>query len=82
LFAGSSVGDRNGFYGGYYQWQFGQDSDGDNGIEIFADMFLGWVYGKWEVDRSRASGLSVNGENKSAYMDKYMPLMINKAIGR
>jgi hypothetical protein len=80
--AGSSVGDRNGFYGGYYQWQFGQDSDGDNGIEIFADMFLGWVYGKWEVDRSRASGLSVNGENKSAYMDKYMPLMINKAIGR
>jgi len=78
---GSSVGDRNGFYGPHYQWQFGQDSQGDLGTEIFADMFLGWVYGKWEPGEL-PSGLSINGQYKSDYMDKYMPLMINKAVGR
>jgi hypothetical protein len=78
---GSSVGERNGFFGPYYQWQFGHDSPGDLGTEIFADMFLGWVYGKWEL-KPGTQYLSINGAEKSAYMDKYMPMMINKALGR
>jgi len=69
---GSSVGDRNGFFGPYYEWQFGHDSENDLGTEIFADMLVGWVYGKWEL-RPGTSVLSENGAAKSAYMDKYMP---------
>lgn len=81
--AGSAVGGRNGFFAGRYTWQFGADYDDPttNNKEIFADMFLGWVYGKWEL-KPGSSFLSDNGAAKSAYMDKYMPLMINKAIGR
>ncbi len=43
-------------------------------------MFLGWFYGKWKLG-NLPSGLSINGQPKSAYMDKYMPLLI-RLIGR
>ena len=78
-----SLGGRNGFFAGRWTWQLGADyADATtNNKEIFADMFVGWVYGKWQLERGSTS-LSGNGAAKSAYMDKYMPLMINKAIGR
>lgn len=80
LIEGSSVDGGNGFYDSRFswQWQFGLN---DSEMEIFADMFLGWVYGKWEPGKL-PSGLSINGQYKSDYMNKYMPLMINKVVGR
>jgi RHS repeat-associated protein len=34
-----------GFAGGFQSWQYGS---ANSGSEVFADMFLGWIYGKWE----------------------------------
>jgi RHS repeat-associated protein len=78
LIGGSDVGDRNGFYGPRFSWQFGLD---DSNNEIFADMFVGWVFGKWESG-NLPGGFSINGQAKSDYMNKYMPLMIDGATGR
>ena len=36
-----------GFAGGWEDWQFGY---ANNPSEIFADMFIGWVYGQWDFD--------------------------------
>ena len=72
------LGDRNGFYGPRFSWQFGLD---DSNNEIFADMFVGWVFGKWESG-NLPGGFSINGQAKSDYMNKYMPLMIDGATGR
>jgi uncharacterized protein RhaS with RHS repeats len=78
---GSSVGGRNGFFGGLGSWQFATDyaEPGRNDREIFADMFVGWVYGKWEPGGT-PTGLSVDGNQKKDYMDTYMPIMIGNAL--
>jgi len=41
----SPQGTYYGFAGGFGDWQFGKTHG--NG-EVFADMFVGWVYNKWE----------------------------------
>ena len=78
---GSSVGGRNGFHGGLGSWQFATNyaEPGRNDREIFADMFVGWVYGKWE-EGNTPTGLSVDGNQKKEYMDKYMPIMVGNAL--
>jgi RHS repeat-associated protein len=48
--------------------------------EIFADMFTGWVYGKWETN-PLTGVLTTNGAAKSDYMNKNMPGLIHQAIG-
>jgi hypothetical protein len=51
---------NSGFAGPLNRWQF---SDQITDVEIFADMFVGWVYGRWDpIDRSRG-----------AYMDRMAP---------
>ena len=47
--------------------------------EIFADMFVGWVYGKWATDPLTAK-LSDAGKAKSDYMQTYMPSLIHQAM--
>jgi hypothetical protein len=38
------VDSYTGFAGGWEEWQYGS---GDSRGEIFADMFLGWVFDTW-----------------------------------
>jgi RHS repeat-associated protein len=40
-------GANYGYAGPHYQWQFGRDANNRAGEE-FADMFVGWVYNRWE----------------------------------
>ena len=43
----TDVSNRNGFAGTFSGWQ--QSEDYQNS-EIFADMFIGWVYGRWAIN--------------------------------
>ncbi|MEO7841032.1 MAG: hypothetical protein ABIU06_16955 [Anaerolineales bacterium] len=36
-----------GYFGPHFDWQFGKDASNRQGEE-FADMFVGWVYNRWE----------------------------------
>ena len=42
-----SNGGNYGYFGSHYRWQFGRDPNNRAGEE-FADMFVGWVYNRWE----------------------------------
>ena len=41
---------RNGFFGPVSSWQLSSET---KYTEIYADMFVGWVYGKWETYQGR-----------------------------
>jgi hypothetical protein len=75
-----------GFADDFLYWQFSKDEgpydtkgtkttddDTDGRGEIFADMFIGWVYNQWE-----ATDL---GNARSDFMDYHMPIWIADAIG-
>jgi hypothetical protein len=63
--------EHNGFAGGFPGWQ--QSTELDAGNE-FADMFIGWVYGKWE---NHAAGVV-----RSNWMNQedHMPLWVSELI--
>ncbi len=66
-------GDRQrdyGFYRGEIEWSVALTDNlfGSPGEE-FADMFLGWVYGRWSTSRA--------GRSRSLFMNHYMPGWIN-----
>ena len=66
---------------GFYQMEGGYEYRlEDTPREFFADMFLGWVYGKWEVFWG-TTRRTPDGNDKARYMNKNMPLMINQAMG-
>jgi hypothetical protein len=55
-----------GFAGGWQVWQFGandENGDGTNG-ELWADMFLGWIFNQWGDD--------TRGINRANYMNERM----------
>ena len=58
-----------GFFGNRWEWQ---RSKSTSESEIFADQYLGWVYGKWE--------LSPAGLARKRFMDNYMATWIELAI--
>jgi RHS repeat-associated protein len=58
---GPGEGEHWGFAGGWQEWQFGAT---DGGEEVWADMFVGWTYNRWE-DSSR-------GYHRQSYMDTMM----------
>jgi len=64
-----------GFAGGRYEWQ--RSASGD-AAEEFADMYLGWVYGKWQT-RDDGS-LSTFGAQRSTFMNYYMPYWVDLAV--
>ena len=72
-------GDPNGgFAGGQGVWQWNTGDGADYRHEIFADMFVGWVYGKWARNDSQA--LTPLGARRSSFMSSYMPGWIVDAI--
>lgn len=63
---GPGEGEHWGFAGGWATWQFG---DGDGAGELWADMFLGWVFDKWEA--------SSRGTNRQIYMNGTVSAYVN-----
>lgn len=64
----------NGFYTigpGTMTWV---QSDQVNGSEVFADMFIGWIYDKWASDPY--------GDARARFMNKDMPSWVASAIRR
>ncbi len=61
-------GEYYGYFGPHYQWQFGKDPNNHAGEE-FADMFVGWVYNRWE---GSAMGTQ-RQEFMNALMVSYLP---------
>ena len=51
-----------GYAGDFNDWQFGVS--GHRGSEEFADMFVGWVYGKW--------GTTDRAKDRSQFMNPHM----------
>jgi len=51
-----------------------EETEGNCYKEVLADMFLGWIFGVWSKDE--------HGEERSAYMDKIMPLCLYKRLYR
>jgi RHS repeat-associated protein len=82
-----------GFAGGQGDWQWSReegglrkvcDEDGkcrwiDGRGEIFADMFIGWVYNQWEKNQN-GPGWSAKGQERADYMSNNMPNWIFNAI--
>jgi len=62
VYTGLSI-NRNGFYGPALSWQLSTDMSPS---EIYADMFLGWVYGKWEP--GQLGKYSLAGQSKAEFM--------------
>jgi hypothetical protein len=70
------LGSRLGFHGGWLDWQYSKEmSDG----EIFADMFIGWVYKRWEGNQGQQLTFQV-GLARSSHMHQGMPIWINMAM--
>ena len=69
----ADLANRDGFAGPAYGWQQSKCKIDCNG-EIFADMFIGWAYGQWEMD----VGILTNAANlKANYMTTNMSTWID-----
>jgi hypothetical protein len=68
----ADLANRDGFAGPAYGWQQSKCSIDCNG-EIFADMFIGAIYGQWEMDAGRFTPAA---KLKSNYMTTNMSTWI------
>ena len=75
-----NIANRNGFAGGYPGWQQSTCTV-DCKNEIFADMFVGWTYQKWETNPT-TGGLSYQASLKDTFMTTNMSMWINIASTR
>ena len=67
---------------GFFQRGRFQQSQGLGRGEIFADMFIGWVYDRWETsDGQPGSPLKTMGEARKQFMDSIMIELIEIAMG-
>ncbi len=67
------TGNRNGLKGPLWTWQQSEDITSK---EIYADMFLGWVYDMWYSGNNQA--LFDAGVDRMNFMNLYMPIWLNK----
>ena len=63
-----------GFYDGFLDWQYSEADGADWRGEIVADMFIGWVYDRWEND---PVGI---GQQRANFMNENMPEYISDII--
>jgi RHS repeat-associated protein len=69
--------DRNaGFAGGFENWQYSRSNERG---EIFADMFLGWVYNTWAT--TSQGRLTEMAQRRADYMSQQMPVLIGIILG-
>jgi hypothetical protein len=71
------TGQSWGFAGPFSKWQ---NSEVDSAAEVFADMYTGWVYDRWEVDETASDGLSDDGRVRRNFMENHMSTWIEVAI--
>jgi hypothetical protein len=71
-----NTANRSGFAGPFNGWQ---QSDRETRGEIFADMFLGWTYDRWEEEDGR---LTDPAALKADFMNQNMPSWIALVINR
>jgi hypothetical protein len=78
----------SGFAGGLWDWQWSRqdgplnlEDNTDGRGEIFADMFIGWVYNQWEMN-STGSGWTELGQARADLMSSRVPDWIFDAINR
>ena len=69
IFGRPGTGSNYGFASAGFPWQQATNNV-DSGNEIFADQFLGWTYGTWEVDQVGA--LTDRAKGRSGWMDTNM----------
>ena len=62
----AGVNNRFGFAGSAFRWQLSTDI---SEMEIYADMFVGWVYGRWETNYSTGD-LSEEAKLKLQFMTR------------
>ncbi len=60
-----------GFAGGYQEWQFGWPNTNP---EVFADMYLGWVYNKWDIQDPHSP--KDRGMERENFMDRTMTRLL------
>jgi hypothetical protein len=72
---------RKGFAGRFLQWQWSHDI---TNYEIFADMFVGWVYKNWMEKPANEDLLPDfhQGLDKSRLMEKCMPIWVTDIMER
>jgi hypothetical protein len=70
-----------GFAGGWDEWQFGNSPNSENS-EVFCDMFIGWVYGQWEVNPEDSTKLTDLGQRRESFMNASMSHLIADARER
>lgn len=72
----------NGFAGGDSDWQWRLYEDRLVPSEIFADMYIGWVYDKWEEEERSISPwfLIPIAQKRSNFMKDHMESWVYKAI--
>jgi RHS repeat-associated protein len=68
---GSCLVETYGYFGTCYDWQ--QSSESTAGEE-FADMFIGWLYDRWEIDPEGV--LTTDGQARFDFMNQLMPRLI------
>jgi RHS repeat-associated protein len=66
-----------GFHGRYLEWQYSKENTSG---QILADMFIGWIYNSWEVDRDGI--LTDLATSRSDLMSYYMLIWISLCVGR
>lgn len=71
----ASTGELYAGFAGGSKWQY---SPSITAGEIFADMFTGWVYNRWEVDANNS--LTITAQKRSDYMNENMPGWITDVI--
>ena len=71
-----NVLNRNGFAGAFNGWQ---QSRSDDRREIFADMFIGWAYGQWEISELTGS-LTGDANRKAKFMATDMSIWVNIVV--
>jgi RHS repeat-associated protein len=76
-----SVDQNNGFYGTQGQgWQRRGEVHKSEHLETFADMFIGWVYKKWEINPMTGNWTDL-GIQRSEFMNQHMPGWIISKLG-
>jgi RHS repeat-associated protein len=71
---GELVNREGGFAGGFTVWQWSKE---ETAGEIFADMFIGWVYNRWETIGTELAPL---GQQRADYMHANMGGWIVEAV--
>ncbi len=84
---------NGGFAGAFQDWQWSRNKglyddngtpdyykdDKDGRLDIFADMFTGWVYNQWEESKDKKNW-SPTGTLRANYMGSNMPVWIFEAV--